>query len=524
MAFTDLFRRKSLADAVAESEHPTTGLKRTLSAFDLTMLGIGAIIGAGLFSSIKNMIAGAPLDSGSVDSAVLGGAGPAVMISFLLTAIACGFAALCYGEIAAMVPISGSAYSYSYVAFGEVIAWIIGWDLIIEYAIGNIYVAHSWGDYLLSFLHGFNVDLPVWLTKDFQTPNDAVAKAHQILAGAATGSEARSDAITTIATWADAPRIGNTILSVNLPAAFITMVLTVLLVRGVKESARTNAVIVGLKLLLVLVFIGIGFTHVEQKNWHPFMPHGFTGVWQGAALGFFAYIGFDAVSTAGEEAKNPQRDLPRGMIWSLVICTVLYVATAAALTGMMPWQELKGSDPLAEALTYIGFTNASAMLSLGAVIAMTAVLLVFQLGQTRIFYVMARDGLLPKVFSKVHPKFRTPHVNTWVTGIFVAVMCSLLTDDQALRLCNIGTLFAFLLVSVGVIVLRVRDPGQKRPFRVPGYPVTPVISALACLALMLGLGASAWIRFGIWLLIGFVIYAMYGYRRSRQRAGAGAAG
>ena len=302
------------------------------------------------------------------------------------------------------------------------------------------------------------------------------------------------------------------------------MVLTVLLVRGVKESARTNAVIVGLKLLLVAAFIGIGFTHVDQTNWHPFMPHGFTGVWQGAALGFFAYIGFDAVSTAGEEAKNPQRDLPRGMIWSLVICTVLYVATAAALTGMMPWRELKGSDPLAEALTYIGFTNASAMLSLGAVIAMTAVLLVFQLGQTRIFNVMARDGLLPKVFSKVHPKFRTPHVNTWVTGIFVAVMCSLLTDDQALRLCNIGTLFAFLLVSVGVIVLRVRDPGQKRPFRVPGYPVTPIISALACLALMLGLGASAWARFGIWLAIGFVIYALYGYRRSRQRARAGSAG
>jgi basic amino acid/polyamine antiporter, APA family len=519
MALSDLFRRKSLSDAVAESEHPTTGLKRTLSAFDLTMLGIGAIIGAGLFSSIKNMIAGAALDSGSADSAILGGAGPAVMLSFLLTAIACGFAALCYAEIAAMVPISGSAYSYSYVAFGEVIAWIIGWDLIIEYAIGNIYVAQSWGDYLLSFLRGFDIELPAWLTKDFQTATAIVANATRAVADAAASAADRADALNTIAAWQHAPRIGGYVVSVNFPAAFITMVLTVILVRGVKESARTNAIIVALKLLLVAAFIGIGFTHVNPANWHPFMPNGFTGVWQGAALGFFAYIGFDAVSTAGEEARNPQRDLPRGMIWSLVICTVLYIATAAALTGMMPYKALKGSDPLAEALTYIGFTNASAMLSLGAVIAMTAVLLVFQLGQTRIFYVMARDGLLPKVFSRVHPKFRTPHINTWVTGLFVAVMCSLLTGDQALRLCNIGTLFAFLLVSLGVIALRRSDPGQKRPFRVPGYPFTPIISALACLALMLGLGASAWVRFGVWLAAGMLIYALYGYRSSRLRAG-----
>jgi APA family basic amino acid/polyamine antiporter len=543
MAINNLFRRKALSAASVESEHSTTGLKRTLSAFDLTMLGIGAIVGAGLFSSIKGMIVGAALDSTSADSAVLGGAGPAVMLSFLLTGLACGFAALCYAEIASMVPVAGSAYTYSYVAFGEIIAWIIGWDLIIEYAIGNIYVAHSWGDYLLSLLDNFNIHIPIWMTRDFQTATNAFADATQTLAklpeALKTLADAAADAVSRdnaqtiivgqdgarqlIAAWEHVPRIGGYFLSFNFPSAFITIVLTVLLVRGVKESARTNAVMVGLKLILVAAFIAIGFSKLNTSNWHPFAKNGFSGIWQGAALGFFAYIGFDAVSTAGEEAKNPQRDLPRGMIWSLLICTALYVATAAALTGMMPYDAIKavkGSDPLAAALNYVGFTNASAMLSLGAVIAMTAVLLVFQLGQTRIFYVMARDGLLPKVFSRVHPKYRTPHINTWVTGIFVAVMCSLLTDDQALRLCNIGTLFAFFLVSIGVIALRTRNPGATRPFRVPGYPVTPVISALACVGLMLGLGMSSWLRFGIWLAIGLVIYAFYGYRKSRLRAGA----
>ncbi|MFO0981143.1 MAG: amino acid permease [Planctomycetota bacterium] len=312
-----------------------------------------------------------------------------------------------------------------------------------------------------------------------------------------------------------APRIGGWVVAVNSPAAAITVFLTVLLVIGVKESARFNAVMVAIKMLLIAAFIAIGFGHVDVKRWQPFVPNGFTGVWHGAALGFFSYIGFDAVSTASEETRNPQKDIPRGMVWSLVICTVLYIVTAAVLTGIVPWNELKQSqDPLANAFERIGLTGAATALAFGAVIAMTAVLLVFQLGQTRIFMVMARDGLLPPTFARVHPKFRTPYIGTIFTGVFVAVMCSLITPDQAISLCNIGTLFAFLLVSLGVIVLRKREPTRERPFRVPGYPVTPLISALACVGLMFGLEGSNWLRLLVWLLIGLVIYFGYSRRHS----------
>jgi APA family basic amino acid/polyamine antiporter len=487
LVIQDLFRKKSISDVVPESE-PGRGLKRTLGALDLTMLGIGAIIGAGLFSSIADMTAG-------TDKTL--GAGPAVMLSYCLTALACGFAALCYAEIAAMVPISGSAYSYSYVAFGEVIAWIIGWDLIIEYAIGNIYVAQKWASYFQSFLSGmFGWQLPPWLVNDFQTGAKIVAE-NPSLAG-------------------EFPSISGHVVSINLPAGCVVLLLTWLLFTGVKESARVNAVMVALKLALILGFLAIGFFHIDTNNWKDFAPNGFTGIWHGAALGFFSYIGFDAVSTAGEEARNPQRDLPRGMIWSLLICTVLYVATAAALTGMLTPKEIHehAGDPLAAAFRKIGWPGASTALAFGAVIAMTAVLLVFQLGQTRIFMVMARDGLLPKTFAKIHPKHRTPTISTWVTGIFVAVMCSILTPEQAIGLTNIGTLFAFILVSLGVIVLRVREPNRHRPFRVPGYPVTPILSALACLGLIVGLERSNWLRFAIWLAIGLVVYLFYGRTRS----------
>ena len=482
----DIFRRKSVDQVIPDGEHG--GLKRSLGAFDLTMLGIGAIIGAGLFSSIADMIAG-------TDKTL--GAGPAVMLSYTITAIACGFAALCYAEIAAMVPISGSAYSYSYVAFGEVIAWIIGWDLIVEYAIGNIYVAQKWGSYFQSFLGGlFGVTLPAWLTNDFQTGAALVAKDPALAA--------------------QFPTIGGHVISLNIPAGAITLLISFLLFIGVKESARVNTAMVILKLILIGAFIGIGVLHVDRNNWSDFAPNGFTGIWHGAALGFFSYIGFDAVSTAGEETRNPQKDLPRGMIWSLIICTVLYIATAAVLTGMMKPADIKenAGDPLAAAFRNIGMPGASTAIAFGAVIAMTAVLLVFQLGQTRIFMVMARDGLLPKVFSRIHPRFRTPHVSTWITGTFVALMCSVLTPEQAIGLTNIGTLFAFILVSIGVIALRVREPNRHRPFRVPGYPVTPILSALACLGLIIGLERSNWLRFLIWLVIGLVVYLFYGRTRS----------
>lgn len=526
-----MFRRKSAADVVADAERTELGehkLARTLGAFDLTMLGIGAIIGAGLFSSIKDMITG---------NGVMLGAGPAVVISFALTAIACGFAALCYAEIAAMVPVSGSAYSYSYAAFGELVAWIIGWDLMIEYAIGNVYVATAWADYFQTFLHGISGGawtLPVWLMDDFQSATTAVHQASATLDLASVldqispprfahwllSDEVRAQCQTTLAAWSDVPRVplpyyGEAVLSCNLPATAITIALTVLLFVGVKESARANALMVGLKILLILAFLGIGMTHVDPANWHPFAPNGFKGVWQAAALGFFAYIGFDAVSTAAEETRNPQRDLPRGLIWSLVICTVLYIATAAVLTGVLPIEKITTQDPLAEAFLAMGMTGGATAFAFGAVIAMTAVLLVFQLGQTRIFMVMARDGLLPKVFSRIHPRFKTPHINTWVTGLIVAASCNLMTPGQAIGLCNIGTLFAFILVSLGVIVLRQREPDRPRPFKVPGYPVTPILAALACLGLVIGLERSNWLRLAIWLALGLVVYFAYGVRHSR---------
>lgn len=494
------------------------GLKRTLGALDLTFLGIGAIIGAGLFSSIKDMIVGTTAASG----AQMIGAGPAVMVSYALTALACGFAALCYAEISAMVPNAGSAYSYSYAAFGELIAWIIGWDLIIEYAIGNVYVAQSWGDYFQSFLHGLNGDwtLPVWLTKDFQTATKIVSDASAVLANAASSLAERESAQAALDAWASAPRIGDWVLSVNLPAGGITIALTVLLFLGVRESTRVNAVMVVLKLALVAAFIGLGALTIWRRgenHWTPFAPNGFTGIWHGAALGFFSYIGFDAVSTAGEECKNPQRDLPRGLIASLLICTVLYVLTAAVLTGVVPYDSIVTNDPLAQAMEAMGYRNFATIFAFGAVVAMTAVLLVFQLGQTRIFMVMSRDGLLPKVFSKVHPRFQTPHISTWVTGLVVAISCSVLTPGQAIGMCNIGTLFAFALVALGVIVLRVREPDRPRPFRVPLYPLTPLLAILACLALILGLERSNYLRLVLWLAAGLLVYAAYGYRNSVLR-------
>src|SRR5262245_60531929 len=459
------------------------------------------------------------------------GAGPPVPLSFLLTAIACGFAALCYAEISAMVPASGSAYSYSYAAFGELVAWVIGWDLIIEYAIGNVFVAQSWSDYFQSFLGGISgghLQLPLWLMKDVQSAAQELHKAQAALAAAPGGSEAaakvaEANAIVAQLGWLPRfhlPWIGDCLLSINLPATVITVALTCLLFIGVRESARANALMVFLKVGLVLVFIALGTWTLVQRgtnHWTPFQPNGFKGIWQGAALGFFSYIGFDAVSTAGEECRNPQRDLPRGLIGSLLICTVLYVLVGAVLTGVVPWTELKSNDPLAFAMNQMGFTRFATLFAFGAMVAMTAVLLVFQYGQTRIFMVMSRDGLLPPLFSRIHARFQTPHVSTWVTGIVVATSCSILTPDQAIGLTNIGTLFAFILVSLGVIVLRRRAPDRPRPFRVPGYPVTPLLSALACLGLILGLESSNWLRLLIWLVIGLCVYFSYGHRHSVLR-------
>jgi APA family basic amino acid/polyamine antiporter len=477
------FRRKSVVQAIGEVERGRYTLRRTLGAGHLTMLGVGAIVGAGIFSSVGQMAAG---------SEGYPGAGPALVLSYILTAVTCGFAALCYAEIAALVPVAGSAYTYAYVAFGEVIAWVIGWDLIIEYAIGNIYVAQSWADYFRSFLRdAFHLDFPAWMACDFQT---------------AAGTPEIA---------AHAPHLGSLVIGFNLPAALIVGLLTVLLVLGIKESARTNAVMVAVKLVLVVGFVTVGAFFVKKSNWHPFAPNGVRGVWAGASQAFFSYIGFDAVSTAAEETRDPQRNLPRAMIASLIICTVLYVATALVMTGLVPARELGTQDPLSNALRLVGLQKLAAVMSFGAVIAVTAVLLVFQLGQPRIFMAMARDGLLPPAFGRVHPRFRTPAVGTIITGVFVAVMPSLITPAQALDLTNIGTLFAFILVSLGVMVLRVTAPALPRPFHCPGYPVTPVLAIISCSILIAGLQPWNWLRFVVWLAIGLVIYARYGRRHSR---------
>ena len=493
MRATDLFRRKSLQDASPESsrgdregsvESPRS-LKRTLGGLDLTLLGVGAIVGAGIFSSVGQMAAG-----GADHPA----AGPALILSFVITAVACGFSALCYAEIAALAPASGSAYTYAFVALGELPAWIIGWDLIIEYAVGNIYVAQSWADYFRSFLRGsVGVDFPAWMASDLQ-------------------SAARDPAIAALAPRLATP-LGELAIAFNLPAALIVLLLTVLLVIGVRASARANAVMVVFKIILVLAFVGIGAAYVQPANWRPFAPNGFRGVWSGASLAFFSYIGFDAISTVAEETRNPQRDLPRGMIGSLVICSILYIAVAAVMTGLVPYRLLDTGDPLASALLTVGLPRAATLMSLGAVVAVTAVLLVFQLGQPRILFAMSRDGLLPPAFGRIHPRFRTPYFGTILTGVFVGLAPTFITQSQALELTSIGTLFAFIVVALGVIALRIHEPARARPFRCPGYPVTPVLAVLSCVGLMFGLPAANWWRFGIWLLIGLCVYALYGSRR-----------
>jgi APA family basic amino acid/polyamine antiporter len=480
-----LLFRKSSEEVLGDADRPGHALKRTLGAGDLALLGIGAIVGAGIFSSTGQMAAGTPDQPG---------AGPALVLSYLLTAVACGFAALCYAEIAAMVPVAGSAYTYAYVALGEIFAWIIGWDLIIEYAVGNIYVAQSWADYFRSFLRGsLGFDFPAWMATDLQT-------ARQVPEIAAA-----------------APHIGDFVIAFNLPAAFIVLVITGLLVLGIKESARANAIMVGFKMLLVVLFVAVGAFFVKKANYLPFAPNGFQGIWTGASLAFFSYIGFDAVSTAAEETTNPQRNLPRGIIGSLIVCTILYVATALVMTGLVPSSQLGTGDPLATALRGAGLDRLATIMAFGAVVAVTAVLLVFQLGQARIFMAMARDGLLPPAFARVHPRFRTPAFSTIVTGTCVALAPTFMTQSQALELTSIGTLFAFIVVACGVIALRIREPQRARPFRVPWYPFTPMAAIGFCLWLMAGLPPLNWIRFGVWLLVGLVVYLGYGAKRSRAQ-------
>jgi len=487
-----LFDRKPIA-TVDEGEQ---GMRRTLGAGDLVMLAIGAVIGAGIFSSLGTAAAGETLADGTV---VRYGAGPALVLSFILLGAVCGLAALCYAELASMIPQAGSAYAYAYATLGEIVAWIVGWALILEYAVGNVAVAISWGGYFVSLLSGFGLHIPDWLT-------------HGYWAVKASSDPAIHGLLET------APRIGGIPVLVNLPAFGIVAAITALLMQGVKESTRANNIMVVLKLLVLALFVIVGAMHVDPANYTPFAPNGFRGIHQGAAIVFFAYIGFDAISTAAEETKDPQRNLPRGILGGLAVCTLIYVVVGLVATGLVPYQELRSADPLAKALSLAGLSTASWIVAAGATVSMAAVLLVFQYGQPRIFYAMARDGLLPPVAAKLHPKTRTPHITTLITGVAVA-LGSLVADDAATYdLTNIGTLAAFAVVCLGVLVLRIRDPHRPRPFKVPFVWGVTLLGAGACVFIMRGLPASAWQAFGWWMAIGLTIYFVYGYRKSRLRA------
>jgi APA family basic amino acid/polyamine antiporter len=489
---THLFRRKPIAELLAETEK---GLKRVLGAGDLVMLSIGAVIGAGIFSSIGTAAAGEILPSGEV---VRYGAGPALVLSFVLLGGVCALAGLCYAELASMIPQAGSAYAYSYATLGELVAWIIGWDLILEYAVGNIAVAIAWSGYFNSLLSGFGISFPDWLTHGYRT--------------ALLSSDPAVHAL-----LQTAPRIAGIPILLNVPAAIIVLLITWLLYIGVKESTRANNIMVVVKLVVLGLFVVLGGMYIDPANYTPFAPNGWRGIHQGAAIVFFAYIGFDAISTAAEETKNPQRNMPRGILGGLAICTFIYVVIGIVATGLVPYQQLRAADPLARALEVAGLPTASWIVAFGAVVSLTAVLLVFQYGQPRIFFAMARDGLLPPWAARIHPKYRTPHLTTVVTGLIVAAGSLVMDENEIYDLTNIGTLSAFAIVCVGVLVLRHTDPDRPRPFRVPFVWLVSIAGAAACLYVMVGLPKQAWERFGLWLAVGLAFYFLYGFRRSALR-------
>jgi APA family basic amino acid/polyamine antiporter len=556
-----IFRRKSVSKILADvasgfsdSEHPGTvsQLEKALNVKDLTLMGIAAVVGAGIFSTIG-------------EASFQGG--PGVSILFVITAITCGFSALCYAEFASRIPVAGSAYTYAYASFGELIAWIIGWDLLMEYAIGNIAVAISWSEYFVNLLEGFKIHMPTYLTMDYFSAFTAHEKIQQLTASGHLADITDRMRIAASA-WATAPGSGNIKFIANIPALAIVFVITYLVYIGIRETKKATNAMVYLKVAIVIAVIVIGFFYVTPANWHPFLPNGFSGVMKGVSGVFFAYIGFDAISTTAEECNNPQRDLPRGMIYSLIICTVLYILIALVLTGMVNYKDLQVGDPLAYVFAKVGLKNISYVISISAVIATASVLLIFQLGQPRIWMSMSRDGLLPKAFSRIHPKFRTPSFATIVTGFVVAIPALFLNLTEVTNLTSIGTLFAFVLVCGGVLLLP-REAAVKGKFHLPyinsqwivpvlfivgayffrnnivnlfsgdnlhqKFPyflfillsailtilafvkklsLIPVLGLVSCFYLMAELEYESWIRFLGWLVIGLVIYFTYGYKHS----------
>jgi APA family basic amino acid/polyamine antiporter len=494
LTMSQLLRTKDIDALVGETEVEGKRLKRSLGPWSLMAFGIGAVIGSGIFTVTGTAAAGengapsilkAPLLDlilhGSAATSIVGrpGAGPGLTISFILVAITCGFAALCYAELASMMPIAGSAYTYAYATLGEIFAWIIGWDLILEYAVSNMSVAVGFSAYFnVACDYVFGAHLPKYLSEPAFTEFQP------------TGS------------------------IFNVPAFLIVMLLSWLLVRGVKESAGANNVMVAIKVVAILLFV-FGAAHaIESSNLHPFLPNGFPGVLSGAAIVFFTFIGFDSVSTAAEECRNPQRNMPIGIIGTLIACGVLYTAVALVLTGIVNWRTLGNAAPVANALAAIGMHKLRFTVTVGALLGMLSSLLVYQYGQARIWFSMSRDRLLPDLFSRVHRKHRTPHVSTWIAGLAVGIPAGIGDIGSFADLSNIGTLFAFVVVSIGVVLLRRAQPARVRSFRVPFAPVTPIISVVCCFALMLGLPLETWIRFILWLLIGLVIYFAYSRRRS----------
>ncbi|MHB1936167.1 MAG: amino acid permease [Acidobacteriaceae bacterium] len=477
----------------------------------LTALGIGAVIGSGIFTVIGTAIAGQRFDTSSIlnspvldylihHTATLGrpGAGPALAVSLVLVAIVCGFTGLCYAELASMIPIAGSAYTYTYVTMGELVAWIIGWDLILEYAFSNMAVSVGFAAHVVALMDWFGLHPALrWISPAY------LPSGLQDLSGHAL--------------YAPGWHFG-----FNLPAFLIVMLLTVVLVRGIRESAETNNIMVLLKIGAVLLFIIFGSQFIHSSNWHPFYPNGWSGVLTGGSIIFFTYIGFDSVSTAAEECKNPQRDVPIGIIATLVVATILYVSVALVLTGLVPWQLLmEDAAPVVNTLRRLYLQNHNETLHwvqlaviFGALLGMISSILVFQIGQARVWFSMSRDGLLPALFSRVHPRFRTPAAATWIAGFFVGLPSGLLDIGTFANLSNIGTLFAFVLVSAGVIILRHKDPDRHRAFRCPGGAIIPLLSVFFCLLLMLGLPMLTWVSFFIWLVIGLLIYFFYSRFRS----------